>query len=215
MKGSKITPELIPHSEFHTGIWLLSPNRPDWYYFLKKRNHNSIRDKRFLSSVDRPLRKLVRFLHTRGIKTTPSCSGHHIRERSLEKIYDALEKDSQEIRSIGLNLKDVETGQIYFYNDKKYQLPWSREEFVEKVSVYQQKGVIGLRPGKRKKVKKQLLKLQIDGATFRERDGVIFIFTNEDNKGDNRKTWKQITRAVMKVVDRSVPVKARPVAVDA
>src|SRR4030095_6334738 len=109
----KITPRLIPHAAFHTGIWLLSVERPDWYYFMEKKNKNIISDKHFIKSVDKPLRKLVRFLHKRGIKTTPSCSGHHISERNLENIYDSLEKDRDQIRSTGLKLKDSETGKIY------------------------------------------------------------------------------------------------------
>src|SRR5215213_6746561 len=104
-----ITPALIPHSEFHTGRWLLPVERPGWYYFQKKKSHHTITNKDFLKSVDKPLRKVVRLLHKKGIKTTPSCSGHHISERNLEKIYLALEKDKEDIRNGGLQLKDIET----------------------------------------------------------------------------------------------------------
>lgn len=196
MKKIEITPDLIPHSEFHTGIWLLSAERPDWYYFMKKKNSNIVRNKSFIKSVDRPLRGLVKFLHKRGIKTTPSCSGHHISERNLEKIYEALEKDKDDIVRAGLLLKDVETGKEYFFQDRNYVLPWTKQEFIDSVSIYQQKGVIGLRLGNRKKLKDRILKLKIDNVTVEERDSIIFIFADGEHKGNNRRTWKKITKEI-------------------
>ena len=205
-----MTPDLIPHSEFHTGIWLLPVDRPVWYYFMKKRNENAVNARQFIKSVDKPLRRLVRFLHQRGIRTTPSCSGHHISERNLEKIYDSLEKDREDIRKGGLKLKDVETGKIYWFRNENYSLPWSREEFIEKVSVYQQKGVIGLRFGKFKRARAIVLNARIDGVTIEERDGIVFIFTNEDHKGDNKQTWKLITKMVKRAFGTSEIVKSTP-----
>src|SRR5690242_20563429 len=106
----KITPALIPHEHFHKGIWLQPVDLPCWYYFMKMKNENDIKNKDFLDSVDAPLKELVSFLHQRGLKTTPSCSGHHKSAKNFEKIYDVLEKDKEEIRNEGLELKDIETG---------------------------------------------------------------------------------------------------------
>lgn len=203
MNTIKFTPDLIPHEKFHTGIWLLSVQRPEWYYFMKKKNQNVIKDKSFLKSVDRPLRKLVKNLHERGIKTTPSCSGHHISERNLEKIYDALEKDREDILHSGIQLKDVETGKLYFFKNEHYSLPWTRQKFIDRVSIYQQKGVIGLRLGNRKKIRSRVLELIIDGVTIEEKDSIVFIFTNEDNKGDNRRTWRKITKEIKWIMNES------------
>jgi len=209
----RITPALIPHAEFHTGIWLLPVDRPEWYYFMKKENKNIVYDNNFLKTVDKPLRKLVKFLHQRGIRTTPSCSGHHISERNLEKIYDSLEKDKEIIRTCGLKLRDVETGKIYELKDRNYSLPWGREEFIEKVSTYQQKGVIGLRFKKLRNAKALVLNSRIDGVTIEERDGIVFIFTNEDNKGDNRRTWREITRMVKRAFGTTIERRPSPVLV--
>jgi hypothetical protein len=199
----KITPELIPHKNFHTGSWLLSVNRPEWYYFKKGKNANTIDSKDFLKSVDRPLRKLVKWLHERGIKTTPSCSGHHIRERVLENIYSALEQDAEDIRNHGLLLKDIETGAILLYRDAKYTLPWeSKEEFIAQVSTYQQKGVLGLHLGDQKKLQTELSKLQIPGAEIVKKGAFVFIFTSGENTaGDNRRVWRKVRNAVIKTID--------------
>jgi hypothetical protein len=172
----------------------------------QKKNPNNIRDHKFINSVDKPLRKLVRFLHRSGIKTTPSCSGHHIRERSLEKIYDALLEDLEAIRNEGLKLKDVETGRHYFYNDPNCALPWSRQQFLEEVGEYQQKGVIGLRMGRHKKLKQRILNLEIEGTIIKEKDSIVFVFTDEDNKGDNRKLWRRITKAIIKMIQDDIAI---------
>src|SRR5688572_13323685 len=145
----KITPELIPHADFHTGAWLLSKQRPSWYYFRKKPNKTVVESKDFHKSVDKPLRRLVKWLHEHGISTTPSCSGHHIRERVLENIYDALEEDAVDIRNGGLEVQDIETLEVYYYSNRRYKLPWTQEEFIAQVSTYQQKGVLGLKLGRR------------------------------------------------------------------
>src|SRR5215510_414118 len=141
----RVTPALIPHNEFHTGAWLLPATRPEWYYFMEKKNQNTIANKNFLKSVDKPLRELVKWLHKKGIKTTPSCAGHHISERNLEKIYTDLQKDGEAIRNGGLQLKDIETGRLYLYRNSRYNLPWNKQNFLDEVIVYQKSGVIGLR----------------------------------------------------------------------
>jgi hypothetical protein len=195
----KITPDLIPHNSFHKGAWLLSLEKPDWYYFLPKKNTDTINNKGFLKTVDRPLRSLVRYLHRKGIKTTPSCSGHHFSERNLEKIYDNLEQDKAAIQDGGLQLKDVETGKIYLFSDKNYSLPWSRTEFIDQLTIYQQKGVIGIKLGNSKKAKRELLKLSIRGAIVEEEDNIIFIFAKGEN-GNNTSIWKKVTKAVKKIL---------------
>jgi|ERR1043165_3294357 hypothetical protein len=200
----KITPELIPHSQFHTGVWLLPVQRPDWYYFLKKKSNNAIGNSGFISSVDKPLRPLVRWLHKRGIKTTPSCSGHHMAERSLENIYENLKLDKKEISNKGLLLQDIETGKTFLYQSPRYTLPWNRRDFLRKAVVYQRTGVLGIRLPKRKTVKKQIQKLQIPGVSVREQSGILFIFTN-NNTGDNRYAWKELTKQLKKIIGNSKP----------
>jgi hypothetical protein len=196
----KITADLVPHTLFHKGIWLQSVENPGWYYFMKKENRNKIKNISFIKSVDEPLKELVQFLHKRNIKTTPSCSGHHIIERDLEKIYNSLESDGEKIRDTGIKLKDVETDKEHLFYDKHYLLPWSKKVFLEKLELYQQKGVLGIKLGNRKKAKEEVLNLKIDGVSTREKDAIIFIFTNENKKGDNKSTWKEITKQVKKIL---------------
>ncbi len=197
----RITADLIPHSQFHKGIWLQSAEKADWYYFMKKQNPNTILSKAFIKSVDKPLKELVSYLHRKNIKTTPSCSGHHISERNLEKIFNSLQEDADKIRSDGLKLKDIQTGELYFFINKNYSLPWPKEYFIEKLTLYQRKGVLGMRLGNRKKAKEQILKICIKGVRMRERDSIVFIFTNENLKGYSNNTWKEITKQVKNILN--------------
>jgi len=197
----RISPDLIPHSEFHTCIWLRSVERPLWYYFSRQQNPDAITNKDFISSVDEPLVELVEFLHKQGIKTTPSCSGHHISERNLEKIYQALESDGDVIRTTGLLLEEIETGRRHIFQDESYALPWNKEAFLEKVEVYQQKGVLGLRLGlpEYEGIKKELMKIEIPGVRIAEKDSILFIFTGEREEVDIKETWHKITEEVKRV----------------
>jgi len=197
----KITPDFIPHSKFHKGRWLLPLKRPLWYYFKREKNNNLISHKNFLQSVDRPLKELVKYLHRKGIKTTPSCAGHHISENNFEKIYASLKEDKKEIGNKGLVLEDCETGKIYIYKNKKYHLPWSKRKFINQVVNYQRIGVIGIKL-RNKKLKKKVLKLNIPQVKIQEKDAVLLIYVNDKN-GNNLTKWKEITKRVKHIIRAS------------
>ncbi len=194
----KITPDFIPHHKFHKGSWLLPIKRPNWYYFKEQKNKNIITNRDFSQSVDGPLKELVKYLHKKGIKTTPSCAGHHIHEKNFEKIYDSLKEDKRDISHNGLVLEDCESGKIYIYKNKNYQLPWSKKIFLKEVMLYQQEGVIGIKL-RNKKLKKEVLKIKIPKVKIREKDSVLFIFTKDKN-GNNLSKWKEITKKVKHIL---------------
>jgi hypothetical protein len=195
-----ITPELIPHTKFHTGTWLRSSGQAGWYYFVKKRNRNVITSKNFLASVDEPLRELVNFLHKKGIRTTPSCAGHFLNEKDIEKVYRSLIRDGLKIRNGGLKLKDMQTGEEYCYREKTYTLPWNKTDFTKRLNKYQHRGVLGIRLGNRKKMKSAFLELTTKGFNIIERGPLILILTKEKHPGDNKKKWKEITARIKEVL---------------
>jgi len=192
-----ISPDIIPHNKFHKGIWLLPVKRPSWYYFKKGKNKNLISNKDFLQSVDGPLIELVSYLHKKGIKTTPSCSGHHINEKNFEKIYDSLKEDKKEICNNGLVLEDCESGKIYIYKNKNYQLPWPKKIFLKTMLSYQKQGVIGIKLNK--KIRKKVLKVTIPQVKIQEKGSYLFIYANNKN-GNNSKEWKKITKKVKHIL---------------
>ena len=192
----EISPELISHEKFHKGLWLLSPQHAGWYYFAKKNNPCEVTAKNFIKTVDGPLRKLVKLLHKYKIVTTPSCAGHHIGERNLEKIYDSLEEDKKHILNGGLELKDVQTGNTFLYRNKDYKLPWGRKTFIRKLSSYQHHGIIGLKFGRLKKLKEKILSLKIKGSKIYEKDGIVFIFVKGYKDVGNERIWGEVTRKI-------------------
>jgi hypothetical protein len=192
------TPDFVPHSQFHTGVWLLSEKRPGWYYFMKKKNDHLIHNDEFMESVDPPLRDLVEFLHERNITTTPSCSGHCKSERNFAKLWHDLKADKADVRQDGLVMKEIESGEGFHFRDPAYQLPWTKETFIDRARNYQEKGIVGLRVNG--EIKNQLFQLKSDGITTEERDGYVF-FRIIEGDGDNREKWKWLTTEVKAVFE--------------
>jgi hypothetical protein len=190
-----ISPQLLPHSEFHKVTWLSSVDRPSWYYYKHQKPNTCILNKDFLASVDQPLQELVEHLHVHGIKTTPSCSGHHIKDRNLEKIFSNLKEDASLINSCGIHMMDVESGRTEHFRDKNYVLPWDKYDFVNQLSSYQHKGVLGMKV-EDEMLKSYLIEMQFNGVRVKENDGIVFIFTNEENAFDIRAIWQAITHEV-------------------
>lgn len=166
---------------------------------MKKKNANRIRNPEFDSTVDPALRELVKFLHEKKIATTPSCSGHHFAEKNFKQIYDELVEDHALIRRTGLKLKDVETGEIYFYHDENYELPWTEEEFLSRVKHYQAHGVLGIRAGRFRKKKKELLAIDVPGVKVMHRDGIILLYVHGNETGENKDKWDSVTAEVKKI----------------
>ncbi|HEY1040844.1 MAG TPA: hypothetical protein VGF30_15620 [Bacteroidia bacterium] len=200
----KISPDFVPHEEFHTGTWLQSCKRPSWYYFRKGKSNNGIQNPAFAKSLDEPLRKLVLFLHKAGIQTTPSCSGHNKEEYVFMKIYEELKKDEEQIRTSGLQFKDVESGKLYLYTENNYRLPWTKGEFLCKVKTYQWKGVLGLKLEGLTELYRNLIKLEIGGVKFIQKNGVLLILTNNKSEDETIQTWKNVTGKIIEIVSTTI-----------
>ncbi len=195
----KITAAFVPHEDFHKGTWLCSTGDSLWYYFMPGKSANTISNKEFWSTVDEPLRPLTRFLHHRGIRTTPSCSGHFRGKGHFYRVYSSLLRDEARIRNSGLLLRDVESGKEYFFQDKRHRLPFRRQEFVHTGLQNQQKGIIGIHAGN-PVFRQELLNLSIPEVKVNEKDRVVFISTESENKRANIRTWAQVTDRVIRTL---------------
>src|ERR1051326_7200276 len=191
----EISPALIPHSEFHHYSWLHSVQQPGWDYSSTAHTTNIISNKNFMGSVDPPLKELVNLLHKAGIKTTPSCSGHHKSPSQLTAIFKQLQKDETEIRMDGLPLLNVETAAEYLFKDADYRLPWSEQEFINEVMDYQRTGIIGLRfTGT--VMKEKLLNASMPCISVYEKDGIVFLSTTAGNEKETALRWKIATAEI-------------------
>ena len=139
----KLRADLIPHEDFHKGYWLKTNNCPWFFFYEAPRNYEIPKNKNFYNTLDDDLKPLVQFFHSKNIPTTPSCSGHIQDDEHYDKIYKSLRDTTKEIKSSGVELINPESNKKFFYQNSKYDLPISNEEFVEKLRDYQKKGVLG------------------------------------------------------------------------
>ena len=174
--------------------WLYACKNPTWYYFIKREHAHAVTNKKFLSSVDEPIREFVRFLHGKNILTTPSCSGHNKSVKEFENIYSSLKEDKKKIKQKGLLLLDIETGEPHLFQDASYRLPWSRSEFILRIMCQQEKGILGLYLNGQDAVKENILQLKIHGVDIYEKDNIVFIYTQHSSR------WSEITPAVKQII---------------
>jgi hypothetical protein len=192
----ELSPDLIPHDEFHKALWFKPQNQIGWYYFRKNFNGHQIFNPDFLTSVDAPLKDLVRFLHDNNIRTSPSCSGHSMEKWQIRKIYDGLTRDEIEITTSGLLLEEVQSGRVFNYFNKNYSLPWAYPVFQEKLEDYQHKGVLGIHISDFPQLQSTPDVLNIPGVRIKYSDGLVLILTDPKNESDISKLWSNITAEI-------------------
>lgn len=140
MRSIRANPDFIPHEKWDEYAWLVPHDSgPEpWYYAAPTGQAPARRqvptNPKFLKTVDPVIRPLVGWLHSKGIPTGPSCSGHDLEKREFGTIYANLGDDADRIRSTGLLLHDPEDGRDYVMQDDAYQLPWSTFDAFRKVA---------------------------------------------------------------------------------
>lgn len=192
----KLYTELIPHKYFHKGIWL-STNSVPWYFFSPQDRQFKIpTNNKFYDTVDEPLLPIVKLLHKNGIPTTPSCSGHFRDIDEYSDIYDSLINAGKRIKKDSVVLKDDENNKKYYYRNKKFILPWDKDEFLDKIGKYQKKGVIGFVD------KDKSIFNDLDGGDYNliNNDGNTIIITESNNKKELLDKWKNINNIIRKIL---------------
>ena len=194
-----ITPDFIPHNKFHLGSWLIEKNNPSWYYFYPKKSLNKFNyDKNFYSTLDNPLKNVVKFLHQNKIDTTPSCSGHFYPKDIFKKTFDSLKSAEKNIKGKGLILQNPETGEFYKYRNEDYVLPWGKDEFTDRALIHQRKGCLGIKP-KNNDILNHFKKSPIKGfKTFYDPNHKIIIFVTDSNSPEEiNEKWGYFTDKIM------------------
>ena len=73
-----------------------------------------------------------------------SCEGHFSSVEEFEPIWKKISSDSEVIRTRGLPVSDVETGEKFLFKNKDYRIPWENyESFWEEAGTSQSQGYIG------------------------------------------------------------------------
>ena len=138
-----IRADLVPHIDFHKGYWFKS-NISDWYYFKEQKRPYTIPEYFNYSLLDKELLSLIIFLHKKNIPTTPSCSGHFFPEEYFIELYQKIKIEEHLIRSVGLELKNIETQEIINFKDKNYRFTYPQRSFTKLAQPYSKQGILGV-----------------------------------------------------------------------
>lgn len=188
---------LIPHEYFHKGIWLSNEQVP-WYFFVKKdRDFEIPKNTDFYDTLDEILYPIVKKLHKNNISTTPSCAGHFEKKGYYSEIYDSLKHFEKSAKNEVI-LHDDENGKKYKYRNKNFELPWSKDEFLDKIINYQKKGVLGFKDNK-----KQIYnKLKSDSFEKKHNDGVTLILITSETPKDCHDKWKSLYGQLNRIIEK-------------
>lgn len=188
----KISVDLIPHTDFHKGLWLQS-NQSTWYFFYESpREYKLPKNNNFYKTVDDDLLDIVKLLHSKGVPTTPSCSGHIMSRKHYSDLYDTINLTKNKIINDGITLKNPETGRRFFYKHNNYELPWDKNNFLNDMEDYQKKGVIGF-------VDNGGIYDKLDGELpIKHDDGITLVFSKGNSKGSISKNWENTYKLLNK-----------------
>lgn len=195
---TSVSPGFIAHEFFHRYTWLLPETHDKWYYCIPRENKNfEISYQNFSKSVDKDLKELIEFLHSKNMATTPSCAGHFHKPSDYYKVYKFLKEDEEKIKNEGMFFFDYEKGKYYFVRDEEYKIPFQPDEFILDGIDYQKKGVIGITSKNKEDV--DILK-ELKHEKFNKKiDGNIVIFTTKaENEKQNKNNWKSFTDLIKK-----------------
>lgn len=194
--GDMISPDFTPHEEFHKHRWLL-PSEGTWYYKLKDLRPCAIpKNRGFAQTLDPELKDLVGFLHSKKIPTTPSCSGHFSSDEKWAEVFDSLQDQASIIRANGLDMSDPEDGQKFNLKNPDYQLPWTKNAFVERAKEHAKLGVLGIYdPGNF--IAKKITSNKIPNSQV-IKDGPITLFlTSPKTPQELKECWSSLGSIIM------------------
>jgi hypothetical protein len=188
--------DLIPHHEFHKGIWLSNKQVP-WYFFVKQdRDFKIPNNKNFYNSVDEDILPIVKKLHKNRIPTTPSCAGHFENEKYYSDVYNLLKNFEKRIND-EVVFHNEENDKRYRYRNKNFELPWDKSQFLDKILDYQKKGVLGF-----KDQNKTLFKnMGTDGFSKKHDNGITIVFVNSETPKDCYYNWKSVGKELNRLID--------------
>lgn len=182
--------DFIPHEKFHKGFWLITEKCPWFFFYESPREFTLPNNRNFYNTLDEDLKNIVIGLHKKNIPTTPSCSGHINNDDHYGKIFKTLVHAKNRIKNGGVELLNPETNRKFFYENKKYKLPYTHDEFLKKLRKYQTKGVLGIVDGG-DVYEKLRAKLPV-----KKSDNVTLILSEGKTKKDISNKWKEVEKII-------------------
>lgn len=166
----------------------------------------------FYQRVDPLLRDICRYLHRRGLGTTPSCEGHFHGKRYFEEVWNELQQEAQAITRTGLVVKEAESGRSYLFRDAHYRLPWHDfEQFFGESIAHQGWGYLGILIPRQQGARHARLRAGISEldtaqcafeaeATSPPDAWLLHILIQPRDPADAARRWRDVTRWLAQVV---------------
>jgi len=154
------------------------------------RNFIIPKKKSFYETVDDDLLEIIKYLHSKGIPTTPSCSGHIKKPKIYKEIYNSLIDTEKVIKNSGIYLNNPETQRRFFYKNPNYKISMEKEDFMDQIQEYQKKGVLGFSDDGYvySKVRNKIPSSHDNGKTF--------VFSKSNTTNEISDYWKKITKLI-------------------
>jgi hypothetical protein len=191
-----ISPDFIPHEEFHKYRWII-PSGGNWYYRIKDlRPYKVPKDPMFLDTIDTELKDIVLFLHSKKIPTTPSCAGHFDSDDKWSDVFDELNNQKKIIRNKGIKLKDPEDGKKFLLKSSNYELPWNKKSFIERARDHSKLGVLGIYDPNNMFAKK-MSSSRIPNSQITKEGPITLFLTSPKTPNQLKECWSGLASALM------------------
>ena len=114
-----------------------------WYFWTPRSRGHSGSVKIDYETVDEDMRDLVKHLHSLGIRTLPSCTGHRHDPKGLEERLKSIDACANLIRGPGILFENIETQSIGFHRNPGW-VPPDKSELLQRALSESMVGYIGL-----------------------------------------------------------------------
>ena len=100
-----------------------------WYHRPRETGDTLLKPNHILAQCDAEIRGILDLLLLRyGLPTLPSCAGHPLSELYIRSMWNALKRDEEKIRTVGLVLTNCESAEEERWYQRDFKLDFSEQE---------------------------------------------------------------------------------------
>ena len=100
-----------------------------WYHRPRETGATVLNPSHILTQCDPEIRGILQLLLLGyGIPTLPSCGGHPVSEKYIRSMWNALKRDEERIKTVGLILTNCESAEEERWYQRDFSLDFSEQE---------------------------------------------------------------------------------------
>lgn len=196
---SGLRPYYLPPGKFSGVRWFeAAGGKHRWFYHKPQGSTpGDVEAKALLATVDVELVDLVRFIHRNGGTTGPSCAGHVVTPVHHRKVQATMRSHARRVRSSGLRVRDVETGQQAVWRDANYTVDMDLlRDSLGNEKVFELIGYLPLMAEPELANRLLAAVKNTPCSWVEEQDGYLVVWVGCLNVNRQRNAWRHITREV-------------------